>query len=104
MNQMTLCELKLTFEYRNRDGTVKNELRASKSHLMSFIPAVGWRISVEYGEDEVSTEVIEICWPTSFRDLSLIVHTRKLVYSDGDVDQSRLNHMQLLRDCGWGYK
>lgn len=97
-NLVNQYDIKLTFEYRRRDG-VRSELRASKKHLTPFVPAVGWLISVEDGEEEVSARVTEIWWPTSFLDL--IVHTETQIYSDGDVDKSRFEHIKLLRYCGW---
>ena len=95
-------EVKLNFEYRRRDG-VRSELRASKRFEESFVPAVGWRIGVSKGDKEVSAKVTEIWWGTSFdwNLETLIVHTETQVYSDGDVGKSRLEHMNLLRYCGW---
>lgn len=93
--------VKMRFSYRNRDGSVRSIMRAEKRFVESFIPNNGIAIRVESEDCEVKGRVSDVWWRSQADSDKIIVHTEEQVYSDGDVDEEKRKHVELLEANGW---
>jgi hypothetical protein len=93
--------VKMRFSYRNRDGSERSTLRAEKRLVEWFVPQVGMDILVEGEDCDVSSTVSSVWWRSDAEADKVIVHTEEQVYSDGNVDKSRDEHIKLLESRGW---
>ena len=76
-------------------------MRAEKPFVEYFVPQIGTYVQVESDDCEVSAMVSAVWWRSQAESAVVIVHTVEQVYSDGDVDESKRKHIELLRHEGW---
>ncbi len=93
--------VKMGFSYRNRNGSERSTMRAEKRFVEEFVPQAGTAIRVESETCEVRGRVSDVWWRTQAESDKIIVHTEEQVYSDGDVDESKRKHIELLEANGW---
>lgn len=99
--------VKMRFLYKSRDG-IRSELMAEKRFQKPFIPQIGSDIHVFSNECEVGSTVSSVWWRTGLSSLGpndeIIVHTAEQLYCDGNVDESKAKHIQLLTRNMWTVK
>ena len=76
-------------------------MRAEKRFVESFIPHNGFAIRVESEDCEVRGRVSDVWWRSQAESDKIIVHTEEQVYSDGNVDERKREHIELLEANGW---
>jgi len=76
-------------------------MRAEKRFVEWFVPQLGTAIRVEGETCEVRGKVSDVWWRTQAESDKIITHTDEQVYSDGDVDESKRKHIELLEANGW---
>lgn len=93
--------VKMRFSYRNRDGSERSKMQAEKRFVEWFVPQIGTAIRVESDNCEVRGIVSNVWWRSQAESDKIIVHTDQQIYSDGDVDESKRKHVELLEANGW---
>jgi hypothetical protein len=89
--------VKLRITYRYRNGT-KRYVVACKTFRREFIPPVGSLFHIRGSRGvELSAAVSEIWWGEDFVE----VYTAEQIYSDGNLDKSLEEHLQLLTNDHW---
>lgn len=91
----------MRFSYRNRDGSKRSTMLAEKRFVEWFVPQAGTAIRVESDSCEVRGRVSDVWWRSQAESDKIVVHTDEQVYSDGDVDESKRKHIELLEASGW---
>lgn len=76
-------------------------MRAEKRFVEWFIPCRGMAIGVKGEECELTGYVSELLWRSQAESDKVVVHTVEQVYSDGNVDESKRKHIELLETNGW---
>lgn len=76
-------------------------MRAEKRFVERFIPHNGMAIRVDGEDCEVRGRVSDVWWRSQAESDKVVVHTEEQVYSDGNVDESKRQHIELLEANGW---